>query len=53
MHEDILRGKKTEIHYILKPFLDKVAELGLEVPIVTACYRVIKLLLTSVSLPDL
>ena len=44
MHEDILRGKKTEIDYILKPFIDKAAELGLEVPTVIACYRIIKVL---------
>lgn len=44
MHEDILRGKKTEVDYILKPFVDKAAELGLDVPTVTACYRIIKVL---------
>ncbi|MBL4622933.1 MAG: ketopantoate reductase family protein [Immundisolibacteraceae bacterium] len=44
MHDDILNGKKTEVDYILKPFIDKAAELGLEVPTVAACYRIIKVL---------
>ncbi|MDF1819218.1 MAG: ketopantoate reductase family protein [Immundisolibacteraceae bacterium] len=44
LHDDILAGKKTEIDYILKPFVDKAAALGLAVPTVTACYRIIKVL---------
>jgi 2-dehydropantoate 2-reductase len=44
MHVDILAGKKTEIDYILKPFIEKGAALGVEVPTVKACYRIIKVL---------
>jgi 2-dehydropantoate 2-reductase len=44
MHDDILRGKKTEVDFILKPFIDKAAELNLQIPTVTACYRIIKVL---------
>jgi len=44
LHDDILIGKKTEVDFILKPFIDKATELGLEVPTVTACYRIIKVL---------
>ena len=44
MHEDVVRGKKTEVDYIVKPFVDKGRELGIPVPTVTAAYRVIKVL---------
>ena len=42
MHEDVIRGKKTEVDYLLKPFLDKAAELGLEVPVLETVYRIVK-----------
>lgn len=44
MHVDILAGKKTEVDFILKPFIDKAAELNIEVPTLLACYRIIKVL---------
>ncbi len=44
MHVDMLAGKKTEIDFILLPFIEKAAEFGVEVPTVKACYRIIKLL---------
>lgn len=44
MHDDVLRGRKTEADWIIKPFIDKAPELGLEVPTITACYRIIKVL---------
>lgn len=44
MHVDLLAGKKTEIDFILKPFVEKAAELNIAVPTVTACYRIIKVL---------
>ena len=44
MHDDVLRGRKTEADDIIKPFIDKAAELGLQVPTITACYRIIKVL---------
>ncbi|HCZ47977.1 MAG TPA: ketopantoate reductase family protein, partial [Gammaproteobacteria bacterium] len=42
MHEDVIRGKKTEVDYLLKPFLDKAAELNLEVPVLESVYRIVK-----------
>jgi 2-dehydropantoate 2-reductase len=42
MHEDVIRGKKTEVDYLLKPFLDKAAELGIAVPVLETVYRIVK-----------
>ncbi len=42
MHEDVIRGKKTEVDFLLKPFLDKAQELGLQVPVLETAYRIIK-----------
>jgi 2-dehydropantoate 2-reductase len=42
MHEDVIRGKKTEVDFLLKPFLDKAAELGVAVPVLETVYRIIK-----------
>ncbi len=42
MHEDVIRGKKTEVDFLLKPFLDKAAELGLQVPVLETVYRIVK-----------
>lgn len=44
MHEDVVRGRKTEIDELLKPFLVKAAELNLEIPTATAVYRIVKVL---------
>jgi 2-dehydropantoate 2-reductase len=44
MHEDVIRGKKTEVDWIVKPFVEKGAELGIPVPTVAAAYRIIKVL---------
>lgn len=44
MHEDVLRGRKTEADWIIKPFVDKGRELGVPVPVVTTAYRIIKVL---------
>ena len=44
MHVDLLAGKKTEIEYILTPFIEKAAEFNIEVPTLKACYRIIKIL---------
>ena len=44
MHEDVLRGKKTEVDWIIKPILDKARELNVPVPTLTAAYRIIKTL---------
>lgn len=42
MHEDILRRRKTEVDFIIKPFLDKAEELSKDTPTVRAAYRIIK-----------
>jgi 2-dehydropantoate 2-reductase len=44
MHEDVLRGKKTEVDWIIKPFIEKSRELDVPVPTLTAAYRIIKTL---------
>lgn len=44
MHDDVMNGRKTEVDYIVKPFLEKARELGIPIPTVTACYRIIKVL---------
>lgn len=44
MHDDLLRGRKTEAEDIFRPFIDKAAELGLSIPTVTAVYRVMTVL---------
>lgn len=44
MHEDVTRGRKTEVDEIIKPFLVKAAELNIEIPTVNAVYRIIKVL---------
>lgn len=44
MHEDVLRGKKTEVDWIIKPFIDKGRELNVPVPTLAAAYRIIKTL---------
>lgn len=44
MHDDVIRGKKTEADWIIKPFVEKGPELGVPVPTVTAAYRIIKVL---------
>ncbi|MGH7963734.1 MAG: ketopantoate reductase family protein [Candidatus Binatia bacterium] len=42
MHDDVLRRRKTEVDFILKPFLDKAEMLGIDIPTVKAAYRTIK-----------
>ncbi|MEC9341048.1 MAG: ketopantoate reductase family protein [Pseudomonadota bacterium] len=42
MHIDALNGRKTEIDYILKPYLDKADALGIPVPAARFAYRVVK-----------
>jgi 2-dehydropantoate 2-reductase len=49
MHEDVRRGKKTEVDWIIKPLIDKGQELGVPVPTLTAAYRIIKTLDTYLS----
>lgn len=42
MHEDVLRGRKTEVDFILTPFVEKAETLGIASPTVRAVYRIIK-----------
>lgn len=44
MHDDLLRGRKTEAEEIFRPFIDKAAELGLAIPTVQVVYRVMTVL---------
>jgi 2-dehydropantoate 2-reductase len=49
MHEDVRRGKKTEVDWIIKPFIDKSKELNVPVPTLPAAYRIITTLDTYLS----
>jgi 2-dehydropantoate 2-reductase len=42
MHEDVLRGRPSELDHCLGPFLDRAREVGLAVPTARATYRIIK-----------
>jgi len=42
MHNDLLRGRVTEVDQIVLPFLDAADEQGTDVPTLRAAYRVIK-----------
>ena len=42
MHEDVARERKTEVDFILKPFIEKANELGLDIPVAHTVYRIIK-----------
>lgn len=44
MHEDALHGRRTEADLIIKPMIDKAQELGIAVPTLQACYRIVSLL---------
>lgn len=40
MHDDILRGRRTEAEEIFRPFIETAAKLGLSIPTVHAVYRI-------------
>ena len=42
MHEDFARGRKTEVDIILKPYIDKAKELGVDIPVLTTVSRIVK-----------
>lgn len=42
MHQDLHRRRRMEVDVILKPYLDKAAELGIEVPVLQYVYGVAK-----------
>lgn len=44
MHEDVLAGRRTEVDWIIRPFLDQAARAGIAVPVTLAVYRTIKTL---------
>jgi len=44
MHEDVLRGRKTEVEFILGPFVREGMKRGLQIPTLLAAYRIIKTL---------
>jgi ketopantoate reductase len=41
MHEDVLRGRRTEAPEILGPFLEQADAAGLESPTLRAVHRVV------------
>lgn len=43
MHIDVLNGRKTEIDYILGPYIAKAKELGIAIPVAEYAYRIIRL----------
>ncbi|HAC33565.1 MAG TPA: hypothetical protein DCF45_03485 [Gammaproteobacteria bacterium] len=40
MHQDLVRRRKMEVEEILKPYIDKAAELGVDIPVLTHVYRI-------------
>lgn len=42
MHEDVIRGRRTEVDFIIRPYLDKADELGIDTPCMRCVYRIIK-----------
>ena len=42
MHEDFVQGRKTEIDFLIKPFINQAAERGIQIPVVESVYRIIK-----------
>ncbi|MEC9341896.1 MAG: 2-dehydropantoate 2-reductase [Pseudomonadota bacterium] len=42
MHQDYYNGRKMEVDIILKPYIDKAAELGIDVPVLKYVYGVVK-----------
>ena len=42
MHEDFVQGRKTEIDFLILPFIEKAKELGVKIPVVETVYRIIK-----------
>jgi 2-dehydropantoate 2-reductase len=42
LHDDLLRGRATEVGFSIGAFLDAAAEHDLDVPTVRAAYRIIK-----------
>lgn len=42
MYEDVLRRRKTEIDYMLAPYLTVADDLGIEVPTLRTAYQIIK-----------
>jgi 2-dehydropantoate 2-reductase len=42
MHQDLHRGRRMEVDVILKPYLDKAAELNIDVPVLQYVYGVAK-----------
>jgi 2-dehydropantoate 2-reductase len=42
MHQDLHRRRRMEVDIILKPYLDKAAELGVDVPVLQYVYGVAK-----------
>lgn len=44
LHVDLMRGRPTEVEFVLGPFLIEAERLGLEIPTARAAYRIIRTL---------
>ena len=44
LHVDLMRGRPTEVDWVIKPFLDEADRLGLAIPTARAAYRIIRTL---------
>jgi len=44
LHVDLMRGRPTEVEFVLGPFLVEAERLGLEIPTTRAAYRIIRTL---------
>ncbi len=44
LHVDLMRGRPTEVEFVLGPFLAEAERLGLEIPTARAAYRIIRTL---------
>jgi 2-dehydropantoate 2-reductase len=44
LHVDLMRGRPTEVEFVLGPFLTEAERLGLEIPTARAAYRIIRTL---------
>ncbi len=42
MYEDVLRRRKTEVDFMLAPYLAAAQELGMDTPTLRVAYQIIK-----------
>ena len=44
LHVDLMRGRPTEVEWVVAPFLAEADRLGIEIPTTRAAYRIIRTL---------